>query len=204
MSAPPPATLDANQCIQGAYDEATGRLRTDATATIVTPPAIEVLIDQANDSIRIGDGTNLITATVLGPKVGLDVNIAGGTISVGPVSDSAYPTAVVKSTYGETLSVPASTETLVATYTVPVASIARLIRSEFSGDNVATYNLYKNGNPIAKARNYFTNLNGMIDFSTITEEGLKITAGDVITLKVIHNRPTVGDFSGRIQVIEKT
>lgn len=36
---------------------------------------IEVIIDHTTDSIRLGDGTNLITATVDGSKVGLDVNV---------------------------------------------------------------------------------------------------------------------------------
>lgn len=36
---------------------------------------IEVIIDHTTDSIRLGDGTNLITATVDGLKVGLDVNV---------------------------------------------------------------------------------------------------------------------------------
>lgn len=38
-------------------------------------PAVEVIIDHTTDSIRLGDGTSLITATVSGVKVGLDVNV---------------------------------------------------------------------------------------------------------------------------------
>ena len=39
--------------------------------------AVEVIIDHTSDSIRLGDGTSLVTTTVLpNSKVGLDVNLA--------------------------------------------------------------------------------------------------------------------------------
>lgn len=69
-----PTKLDSNQVIKSVFDEANNRLRTDATINgdIVIG---DIEISQVDDSIRIGDGTNLITATQDAGKTGLDVNI---------------------------------------------------------------------------------------------------------------------------------
>lgn len=52
-----------------------GRLKTDAvvTATFIGPQ--EVLINQVDDSVAIGDGSLLFTGTTIGPSHGLDVNV---------------------------------------------------------------------------------------------------------------------------------
>lgn len=68
----PISKLDANQVLKHAYDDATQRLRTEASVTIGT---VDVAIDQATDSIRIGDGTTIFTGTAVGPDFGLDVNV---------------------------------------------------------------------------------------------------------------------------------
>ena len=72
--APNPSKLDAQQVLKHAFDDVTGRLRTDATISgdVVIG---DIEISQTDDSIRIGDGTNLVTATVDGGKTGLDVNV---------------------------------------------------------------------------------------------------------------------------------
>lgn len=54
MSPPDPSKLDNRQILQGAYDEAAGRIRTDSTATIMNAD-IEVAIDYQTDSIVIKD-----------------------------------------------------------------------------------------------------------------------------------------------------
>jgi len=63
MAAPPASRLDGNQVLKGAFDEATGRLRTDSTATIVNAD-IDVQMDPADDGVHIGDKTNGNTAAV--------------------------------------------------------------------------------------------------------------------------------------------
>jgi hypothetical protein len=63
MAAPPPSRLDAGQVLQGSFDEATGRLRTDAEATIVNAD-IDVQLDSVTDSVAIGDGVTGTTAAV--------------------------------------------------------------------------------------------------------------------------------------------
>lgn len=42
---------------------------------------VNTIISHTSDSIKLGDGTNLITSTTIGPKQGLDVNVAGGVVS---------------------------------------------------------------------------------------------------------------------------
>lgn len=79
----PYTTLDASQVIRQAFDETKDRLRVDTEATITATGQIEVAISQEDDSIRIGDGTNLITATVNGATVALDVNIANSNLNIG-------------------------------------------------------------------------------------------------------------------------
>jgi len=71
---PPPATLlDGSQVLQHAFEESTGRIRTTSTTTVVGGD-MEVDITHTEDSVRLGDGTNLTTATVDGSDVALDVN----------------------------------------------------------------------------------------------------------------------------------
>lgn len=77
----PYTALDANQVITHVYDEVNDRLRTDATLNIDSA-TIEVSTSHTDDSIRLGDGTNLTTATVVGPKVGLDVNIITSNLNI--------------------------------------------------------------------------------------------------------------------------
>lgn len=53
---------------------------------------IEVIIDHTTDSIRLGDGTNLVTTTVDGSKVGLDVNIINApTVNTPLITNITYP-----------------------------------------------------------------------------------------------------------------
>jgi hypothetical protein len=41
-----------------------------------------------------------------------------------------------------------------------------------------------------------------MEFSGGTADGLPVQAGDVVLLRVLHNRPSSGDFEGRIEVVE--
>lgn len=76
--------LDARQILQKVLNEAEDRLRVEVNAT-VTAGAIEVAIDQTTDSIKVGDGVNLLqvnpdgSINVVGTIEGTsDVNIHDG------------------------------------------------------------------------------------------------------------------------------
>jgi hypothetical protein len=73
--------LDGNQVLRSVYDVDSNRLRTDAVIN-VDIGGVEVVIDQDTDSIRIGDGTDLVTATTVGADVGLDVNIINNDLDI--------------------------------------------------------------------------------------------------------------------------
>lgn len=63
MAAPLPSRLDAGQVLQGSFDEASGRLRTDAEATIVNAE-IDVEMDSTTSSVAIGDAVTGDTVVV--------------------------------------------------------------------------------------------------------------------------------------------
>lgn len=54
----PYTQLDQNQILQRAFDESKDELKVQTEATIVAG-AMEVAINDSDDSIRLGDGTNL-------------------------------------------------------------------------------------------------------------------------------------------------
>jgi hypothetical protein len=71
----PTSNLSQENILRDVHDPATQSLRTTAQATIVVPGGLEVAISHTNDSIRLGDGVNLVTSTNVSGKQGLDVNI---------------------------------------------------------------------------------------------------------------------------------
>ncbi len=71
----PASPLSQENVLRDVHDPVTQTLRTSANATIVAPGSIEVNIDHTEDSVALGDGTQLITSTSSGGKVALDVNV---------------------------------------------------------------------------------------------------------------------------------
>jgi hypothetical protein len=120
---PPGTNLDATQVIRRVYDEANNKIRVDAVVSavigtvdvilnsatdnvaiaspggnflLINPDGsinVNSVVDQASDSIRLGDGVNLITSTAVSSKHGLDVNIIGGVVS-GTFDPSGLKTAL--------------------------------------------------------------------------------------------------------------
>lgn len=105
--------------------------------------------------------------------------------------------------YGEALSVPTSVTTSIISYTVPAGKQAILERASGSGENVATYTLKVNMATLEVRRTYFgADLTTDFDFISKANLGYLLVAGDTVTLEVIHNRPTSGNFEGKLQIIE--
>lgn len=219
MAAPPPTKLDANQVLKAAFDEANGRLRTDAVISgdiIVS----DINISHVDDSIRLGDGTKLVTATTVGSNVGLDVNVLndieieidaadGDNIAIsdgtntldinpdGSISVNVLNTATdnLDVIYDEVTSVGTSILTTINSHTAIVDQ--KLDSISVSGTNTAMYEVVLNASVIEKKRTYFGgNLN--CEFNL---EGLDLSIGDIILVRVIHERPNVGDFNATIKVI---
>lgn len=130
----------------------------------------------------------------------LDVNIAGGMLSV---TSGLYGAAYV-SVFNEVSSIASGIETVVATYTVPPLTQSWLQGIDFDGDNVAVFKLFLNGSLINKKHTHFGGLFGEVYYASSLDNvpGLPMVSGDVLEIKVIHERPFSGSFSGRMQIIE--
>lgn len=178
MPAPLPSRLDANQVLQGAYDEATGRLRTDSTSNIVNAD-IDVSLDATEDNVAISDPNGNF----------LNVNTDG---SINVVLGSGLVTA---SYYAEITGIVAGITTLVSSYTATAGNLLQKVA--YSGTNIAEYELRINGITQDKKRTYFgSSLDGTFDFNN----GIVIPLGQTVQIYVIHNRPDIGDFNARIQI----
>lgn len=139
------------------------------------------------DNIAISDGTNTLS---INPDGSINVNVT-----------TSNP-GVVKNTYNEISSLASGISTTIVTYTAPISKITSLEIIEVSGTNIAEYTVLINGIKQAKKRTYFgAELNQEFLFAQ-GAAGFPLSIGDVVTVSVVHSRPTLGDFNSRIQVIE--
>jgi hypothetical protein len=131
------------------------------------------------------------------------INIMGPMGPAGPSGPSIIPSTVVI-TFNEVTSVPAGVETTVATYTSPASgSTAYLELVSVSGSNIGAFVVYEVSAILDKKRTYFTKYNENFDFrSAIGVPGYELAPSTTIIVKVLHNRPSLGTFSARIQTIE--
>lgn len=115
----------------------------------------------------------------------------GETIKVDIVEDGEN--GEVKNVYNEIASVAASTLTSVVTYTVPAGKTFFLKHIEASGENRATFTVEINATVERKRQTYQPIFN--TDFLFYN---LRLSAGDIVTLRVFHTRGTAADFNGTI------
>jgi len=194
--------LSQENILRDVHDPVTQTLRTTASATIIVPGGLEVDIDQASDSIKLGDGTTLFTSTTVGPKTGLDVSIISGNLQ-GEVDAYPLEKGITRNTYNEVLSVTPGVETTIVTYTVPSGRIAYLSRTEYSGTNIATYTVKINGATQDKKRtNYATSLNESTILNSSGNTGIALVAGDVVIVTATHTNVSTGDFNSRVETVE--
>ena len=128
-----------------------------------------------------------------------------GSLNVNVVS---VPTAgnTVVNTYSEANSVPSSVITTLITYTVPLSKTSAILqRISVSGENIAKFTVFWNATQIDTRRTFYgSSLSEYFEFITGSSEGFVLQPGDQIVVKVLHTRPYVGDFEGRIQSLEIT
>ena len=142
--------------------------------------------------IKIWDGSDTVNVN---PDGSLNVNIVGGFGGTG-ITYSYI------SQFSEVNAVVPNVPTIISSYTVPVGKDGYLQRIDASGENIAKYTVYLNGNPIEIGRTYFGNsLNLDFNFTDSNELGINLVAGDLIELEVEHSRSGLPTFDGRIQVI---
>lgn len=176
--------LGPDNVLRKVYDPDTETLKVNAIATI-EPGIMEITLTAEDDSIAIGDGTNTLAVNPDG-----SINVV----------TSAIAARVTKSVFGQFLNVPAAVETTVVNFIAATGVNTYLTKISSSGQNIAEYTVKVNGNIIDKKRTYYTGgFNVEFDFGVT---GVKLVDGDTVSVTVIHNSDSVGDFNGRIQVDE--
>lgn len=161
--------------------------------------------DKNNPMPIVFDGTVSIgQVEVIGSNGNILEPNTDGSINVNIVS---VPTAgnTIINKYSEANALPSGSTVTVVQYTVPLSkSSAILQRISVAGENIAKWTIFWNAAQIDTRRTFYGNLNEYFEFTTGSSEGFVLQPGDTITVKVLHNKPYVGDFEGRIQVLEIT
>lgn len=97
--------------------------------------------------------------------------------------------------YNITTLVASSTETTIASYTVPFGAIFYFTGFTASGNTNALYKLYVESSVILAGRSSVANLNVERNF---TYAPFNVAAGDTVYLKVFHQTGVACDFEGTI------
>lgn len=106
---------------------------------------------------------------------------------------------VLFTVWNEITAVGANIESTVVTYIVPLGKTAKIQLIDIDGDNIAIYKVKLNGSTIAKKHMWWIpGLTGQFSFG----QGLELSAGQTLSVTVIHERPAVGSFNSRIQGVE--
>lgn len=153
------------------------------------PIAFDGTISVGNVTIQDDDGDEL----EINPDGSINVNIV-----------NAVTGNVVKNTYGEANAVPPGVETTIVQYMVPLIVTSGILqRISVSGTNVGRYKVYVNGVAIDTRRTYYGgSFNEYFDYYVNSTDGYTLQPGDLVTVRILHDRVYVGDFEGRIQVLE--
>lgn len=222
--------LDFPQVLRSVYDPDENCLRVCVVeGTTGGGGGFEVIITHVDDSIRLGDGTKLTTATQLGLKVGLDVNVInpvdiedldaskdnvaihdsdGDELEINPdgsinVAIGVNTNATGKQKYNEIALVPTNVETTIVSHTAVGGRKTYLQHISASGDNIGKYKVKINGIAIETKRTMFgEDLNCEADFDGDNNPGLELAVGDIVVITVINPRPSASDYNGRIQYLE--
>ena len=105
--------------------------------------------------------------------------------------------------YNEVNAINSGISTDINTYTTISTGTVYLQNVHVSGCNISEYSIKINGTTIDKKLTYFGgSLNENFNYTDTTNKGYKLTAGDIVTVCVIHNRPNISDYNSRIQLLE--
>lgn len=146
-------------------------------------------VDGKFDAVRVGDGSGHYLKINTDGAINVVVEDA---LDENPKNIFNDVTAIASGDYRE-----------LVTYTVPGGLLGFLTRIEASGENIAQYDILINGTLVARKRTYFGSFNTVFEFTPGPKLGLPLNAADVISVKVLHDRPNPGNFEARIQVTEK-
>lgn len=162
------------------------RKTTAATVTFSSPQ--EVIISHADDSIQVWGTDGVTDRQLRTDSQGRLIVVTGAVVGT------------VRSIFDEALAVPSGSPTTILSYTAPSATT--FIRVNTGGTNIAQFEVYINGTLNARQRTYFgATLDTTFDYSA-GSEGFVLNSGDLVEVKVTHQRPSSGDFEARLEVIE--
>lgn len=161
----------SSQVTKSVWDQNNNRLRVDAVVT-ATIGELAVDLDQSDDSVAIGDGTNIVSVN------------ADGALSV-EFNESEVLFEYDSASVGISSTVVILTKTFNQTKKIKSAIL--------SGDNLGKYTIYLNGNEISKLRTTWDNYN-----LEVALNDLKVINGDVLQVEVTNNNSSVADFNATI------
>lgn len=174
----PASYLSEENILRDVHDTDNQSLRVSAFA-IPPPGGTEVIISDVDDSIKIGDGSG--TYLDINPDGSINVSIASSGLTT-------------KNLFNEIISIASGVTTNILSYTA-IAN-TKLLKVDVGGTNIAAFEVLINGSLAAKKYTFYQNLNEIFDF----KDGLPVTSGQIILIRVTHNRPDVGDFNANILV----
>lgn len=177
----------ANQVIEiGLLTDIDNNTPTLGQKTMAGSSPVVIASDQSTVKVNLTDTSGTSVGTVGNP---IFVDIAANT-----------PRTSINQ-YNEVLSVVSGITTTVVTYTVPVGKTNTLERVSVSGENIALFTVLINGTIIDRQRTYFGGeLNAQFEYMSTGNFGTVLNAGDVVSVQVLHTRPSSANFEGRIQM----
>lgn len=105
--------------------------------------------------------------------------------------------------YNEISGVIKSVLTTINTFIAPIGKTSFLQRVSAGGSNIGIYEVQVNGMTVEKRRTFFgAAMTTDFEFVGSAESGLQLNVGDVVTVKVIHERPNAGNFETKIQILQ--
>lgn len=159
------------QIQKSVWNEESNRLRVDAEIT-ATIGELTVDLDHTEDSVAIGDGTNIVNVS---PEGALDVNIKGSPVLFD------YNSIFVNTSDTATI--------LTKTF-----SDDKQIKSILlSGDNLGKYTIYLNGDELSVFRTSWLNFNLIVPLSD-----LKVQSGDIIEVTIVNNDTSAANFNATL------
>lgn len=178
------------------------KLNNDGSIDANIVNTLDINVNQANDSIRIGDGTNLATTTTLQSKTGLDVNLLNPTITA---STKQIPVGPTKLVYGSISNVNIGDINTIVNYTAPAGSTQYYLQKVYiSGDQNSSYTFYKNNDILIKTRMAHTQFSQTVDLNTASSFGILLASGDIVRVDAENNGIGPGTFDGTFQFMEIT
>ncbi len=159
------------QIFKSVWDETENRIRVDAEVTAVIGE-LAVDLDQSDDSVAIGDGTNLVS---INPDGALSVEINGPDI----VSNYDSDTVAIN-----------DTATILSKTFIGDQKLKSIL---VSGDNLGKYTVFLNSNELIKIRTTWGNYNEEISLND-----LKVFSGDLLEIQVLNNSTSSSEFNATL------